>query len=106
MESKKADDLPFLSYPIKYHVEASRDDMVLKLDITSLNVCEIVWKFGRSGMFEGSCYATGTLSWADNTVELNGYGMSEVTRVKYFLDNFRIFNRLMERLFTSLLKIK
>jgi predicted secreted hydrolase len=75
--------LPFLHYPKKIHVEAKRDDMILKLDIVVYNTYQKVWRIGRTGMFEGPCYATGTFSWADQTVELNGFGISEFTRVKY-----------------------
>jgi predicted secreted hydrolase len=87
VETKQPQSLPSLSYPVKYHLEASKEDMILKLDITLYNVREIVFKLGRTGMFEGPCYAKGTFSWDGQTVELNGYGMSEVTRVKYFIDS-------------------
>jgi hypothetical protein len=75
--------LPFMKYPKKLHIEAERDDMILKLDIQIINTAENVWKLARTGMFEGPCLAKGTFSWSDYTVELNGYGLSEFTRVKY-----------------------
>ena len=75
--------LPFLHYPKKLHIEGKRDDIILKLDIEIYSTAENVWKIARTGMFEGPCIATGTLSWADHTVELHGYGLSEFTRVKY-----------------------
>ncbi|KYK20566.1 hypothetical protein AYK25_04630 [Thermoplasmatales archaeon SM1-50] len=75
--------MPFLKYPKKVHIEAKRDDMILKLDIIVYNTYEKVWRFARTGMFEGPCYATGTFSWQDQIVELHGYGLSEFTRVKY-----------------------
>ena len=82
-----------MSYPRKYHIEAKRADMILELDIYVYNICEIIWKRARTGMFEGPCYATGKFSWSGNTVELNGYGMSEVTRVKYILERPNLFNK-------------
>jgi predicted secreted hydrolase len=98
VETRPAQLLPSLYYPVKYHLEASYDDILLELDITVYNVCEIVWKNARTGMFEGPCYATGRISWPDNVVELKGgYGMSEITRVKYLLDNLNILGRLGER---------
>jgi len=99
VESRSPQSLPSLSYPVKYHVEATRDDMVLKLDITIYNVCEIVWRNARTGMFEGPCYATGSFSWSGHTVELNGYGMSEITRVKYLFSDLNLFNQLGQRFF-------
>jgi hypothetical protein len=68
--------------------------MILKLDITVNTVQEIVFKLGRTGMFEGPCVAKGTFSWEGNTVELNGYGLSEVTQVKYF------FGSILDNLFS------
>jgi len=77
--------LPFMRYPKKLHLEAQRDDLLLSLDIEVVNTCQIVWKLGRTGMFEGPCTAKGTFSWSGYTVSLNGYGLSEFTRVKYLL---------------------
>jgi len=77
--------LPFMKYPKKLHLEAQRDDMKLSLDIDVYNTCQIVWKLGRTGMFEGPCTAKGTFSWSGYSVDLNGYGLSEFTRVKYLL---------------------
>lgn len=95
VETKQSQSLSTISYPVRYHLEASENDMILKLDITVNTVQEIVFKLGRTGMFEGPCVAKGTFSWEGNTVELNGYGLSEVTQVKYFfgstLDN--LFSR-------------
>ena len=88
VETKQSQNLPSLSYPVKYYVEASQEDMLLKLEITVYNVCEITFKSGRTGMFEGPCFAKGTFSWEGHTVELNGYGLSEVTRIKYLFGNF------------------
>jgi predicted secreted hydrolase len=85
--------LPFMKYPKKIHVEAKRDDMVLILDIEVDNTAENVWKLARTGMFEGPCHAKGTFSWADYTVELNGYGLSEFTRVKYLFGLPGIFQK-------------
>ena len=90
-ETATPQGMPFMSYPKKYHVEAKVDDMVLKLDITISNTCEIVWKAVRTGMFEGPCTATGTFSWENYTVDLQGYGMSEITRVKYLFQLPGIF---------------
>jgi len=89
VELQHSQELPSMYYPLKYHLEASRDDMILKLDITVYNVKEIVFKKGRTGMFEGPCYVKGTFSWSGYTVELDGYGMSEVTRVEYFSDRLK-----------------
>jgi predicted secreted hydrolase len=82
-ETASPTDLPFMTYPKKFHLEAQRDDMILKLDVEIYNTGEIVWKWARTGMFEGPCYAKGTFSWSGHMVELNGYGLSEFTRVKY-----------------------
>ncbi|MFW6121588.1 MAG: hypothetical protein ACOC80_11915, partial [Petrotogales bacterium] len=82
LESASPPELPSMIYPKKIHLEAKRDDMVLILDIDIYNTCEIVWKKARTGMFEGTSNAKGTFSWSVHTVELNGYGMSEVTKVK------------------------
>ncbi|MBN2598909.1 MAG: hypothetical protein JXA75_00090 [Candidatus Thermoplasmatota archaeon] len=83
METATPKGLPFMHYPKKFHVEAELDDMVLKLDIEVSTTSENVWRFARTGMFEGPCIATGTFSWGKHTVELHGYGLSEFTRVKY-----------------------
>jgi predicted secreted hydrolase len=85
--------LPFMHYPKKLHIEAEQDDMILKLDIQVINTAENVWKLARTGMFEGPCIATGTFSWADYTVELHGYGLSEFTRVKYLFGLPGIFQK-------------
>jgi len=85
--------LPFLHYPKKIHIEAKQDDLILKLDIEVTNTAENVWKIARTGMFEGPCIATGTLSWDEYTVELNGYGLSEFTRVKYIFGLPGIFQK-------------
>jgi predicted secreted hydrolase len=92
-ETASPKDLPFMTYPKKYHLEAQQDDMVLKLDVEIYNTCEIVWKGARTGMFEGPCYVKGTFSWTGHTVELNGYGISEITRVKYLFELPGIFNK-------------
>jgi predicted secreted hydrolase len=92
-ETASPKGLPFMYYPKKLHVEAKRDDMILKLDIEVYNTCENVWKWARTGMFEGPCYAKGTFSWSDYTVELNGYGLSEFTRVKYLFGLPGIFRK-------------
>ena len=42
LEQVRASSLPSILYPKKYHIEARRNDMVLKLDIYILDVCEIV----------------------------------------------------------------
>jgi len=90
VETKTPEGLPLMNYPLKIRVEATQDDMVLKLDIQLYNTCEIVWKIARTGMFEGPCYVSGTFSWSDNSVELNGYGMFEITIVKYLLERPRL----------------
>ncbi len=93
VETRQSQSLSSISYPVRYHLEASRDDMLLKLDITLNTVQEIVFKLGRTGMFEGPCSAKGTFSWEGHTVELNGYGFSEVTQVKY------LFSSILDNLF-------
>ena len=90
VETGTPDKLPLMNYPIKIRVEAKRDDMTLTLDIQNYNICDIVWKLARTGMFEGPCVVTGTFSWSGYSVDLQGYGMSEVTRVKYLLERPRI----------------
>ena len=82
----RTSEMPSMMYPKKYHIEARKGDMVLKLDIDILDVCELVWRKARTGMFEGPCIAKGTFTWDGNTVELNGYGMSEITKVKYLFE--------------------
>jgi predicted secreted hydrolase len=94
VETRPSQSLSTISYPVRYHLEASENDMILKLDITVNTVQEIVFKLGRTGMFEGPCVAKGTFSWEGNTVELNGYGLSEVTQVKYF------FGSILDNLFS------
>jgi hypothetical protein len=84
-----------MSYPVKYHVSVEGDGMNLDLELTTYNVAEIVFKPGRTGMFEGPFYAKGTFSWDGHSVELNGYGFSEITRVQY---GFGILDRIKERL--------
>ncbi|UCD14208.1 MAG: hypothetical protein JSW60_02000 [Thermoplasmatales archaeon] len=91
VESASPQELPSMLYPKKVRLEAERDDMALTLDIQIYNNCEIVWKRARTGMFEGPCYATGTFSWSGHTVELNGYGFSEFTRVRYLLERPYLF---------------
>jgi hypothetical protein len=90
VETATPEGLPLMRYPKKYHVEAHRDDMVLEMDIEMYSTCEIVWKIARTGMFEGPCRVSGTFSWAGHSVRLTGYGMSEVTRVKYIIERPRI----------------
>lgn len=85
--------LPLMKYPKKMHVEAEQDDIILILDIEVINTAENVWRLARTGMFEGPCIATGTLSWPGYTVELNGYGLSEFTRVKYLFSFPGIFKK-------------
>ena len=92
-ETANPKGLPFMHYPKKIHIEAQREDIILKLDIEVYNTCENVWKRSRSGMFEGPCYAKGTISWSDYTVELNGYGYTEYTRVKYLFGLPGIFQK-------------
>ena len=84
-ETETPKGLPFMYYPKKMHVEAERDGMVLDLDIVVYNTNVKIWRLARTGMFEGPCYATGTFSWDGYTVHLNGYGLSEFTRVKYLI---------------------
>lgn len=92
-ESASPQELPSILYPKKVHIEATRDDMILNLDIQIYNTCEIIFKRALTGMFEGPCYAKGTFSWSGHTVELNGYGFSEFTRVRYLLERPYLFRR-------------
>ncbi|MBN1861334.1 MAG: hypothetical protein JW840_07740 [Candidatus Thermoplasmatota archaeon] len=92
-ETETPKGLPLMHYPKKMHVVAKRDDMVLELDIVVYNTVVKAWRLARTGMFEGPCYATGTFSWADYTVKLNGYGFSEFTRVKYLIGLPGIFSK-------------
>lgn len=94
VETATPKGLPFMHYPKIMHVEAERAGMVLKLDIVVYNTNVKVWKLARTGMFEGPCYATGTFSWDGHTVELNGYGFSEFTRVKYLFGLPGIFRKI------------
>ena len=97
-ESSRARGLPALVYPKKMHVYAKRDDMVLEMDIEMYNTNEGIFRLARTGMFEGPCRVTGTFSWPGYTVELNGYGMSETTKVKYLLQRPAIIPKIIQRL--------
>lgn len=90
IETATPPELPLMKHPLKIRVKATRDDMVLNMDIEIYNTCDIVWKLARTGIFEGPCSVSGTFSWSGHSVELNGYGMSEVTRVKYLLERPRL----------------
>lgn len=90
VETASPEGNPLMKYPLKVRVEAQRDDMKLVLDIEHVNICDIVWRFARIGMFEGPVSVSGTFSWAGYTVDLEGYGMGEITRVKYILERPRI----------------
>lgn len=98
IETRTAAELRTMSYPVKYHISVEDDGMKLDLEITAYNVAEIIFKLGRTGMFEGPFRAKGTFSWDGHTVELNGYGFSEITRVQYLLGGFGIIDRIMERI--------
>ena len=56
--------------------------MVLNLDIRNYGIWEMVWPRAWTGMFEGPCIVSGTFSWDQESVELQGVGMSEVTIVQ------------------------
>ena len=94
VESANAKDLPSLIYPKKIHIEVEKEGMALELDISVYNTGEVVFKKSRIGLFEGPCHVKGTFSWSGHTVELNGYGMTEFTRVKYLLQRPRIFQNI------------
>ncbi|UCF12123.1 MAG: hypothetical protein JSW06_08785 [Thermoplasmatales archaeon] len=94
VESANAKDLPSLIYPKKIHIEVEKEGMALELDISVYNTGEVVFKKSRIGLFEGPCHVTGTFSWSGHTVELNGYGMTEFTRVKYLLQRPRILQTI------------
>ena len=96
IELVSATDFPRLKYPIQYRLHAERDDMILDLNIQVYNICEIVWPRAWTGMFEGPCHVSGTFSWDQQSVELQGLGMSEVTIVQYLIQRLRILNRLKE----------
>jgi predicted secreted hydrolase len=98
VENARLKGLPSLTYPTKFLVEAKKDDMVLNLEVELINPCEIIFKLARTGMIEGPVDATGTFSWSNYTVELNGYGMYEATRVKYLLQLPGIIPRIFQRL--------
>lgn len=98
VETKPVPGIRTMKYPVKYRVTAEIEDYKLDLEITVYNVAEIVFKLARTGMFEGPFHAKGTFTWDGYTVELNGYGFSEVTRVQYLLGGFGILDRLRERL--------
>ena len=85
VQTARAENLRSMIYPTKYHLKAQKDDMSLELDVEIYSVAQLVWKLGRTGLFEGPCRVTGTFSWSGHTVTLNGYGTSEITRVKYLL---------------------
>jgi predicted secreted hydrolase/RsiW-degrading membrane proteinase PrsW (M82 family) len=89
-ETAAPQELPLMKHPLKIRVEATNDNMVLNMDIEIYNTCDIVWRLARTGIFEGPCSVSGTFSWSGHSVKLNGYGMSEVTRVKYLLERPRL----------------
>ncbi len=86
LESARSIELPSMSFPTKVRIEANREDMDLSVDIDIYNNCETVWKRALTGMFEGPCIATGTFSWSGHSVDLNGYGFSEFTKVRYLIE--------------------
>jgi len=91
--------IPSLIYPTKFLITAKRNDMVLRLEVELTNPCEIAFKkIARTGMVEGPCVAKGTFSWSGNTVELNGYGMFEATRVKYLFQLPGILPKILHRI--------
>ncbi|MBU0498131.1 MAG: hypothetical protein KKC68_05615 [Candidatus Thermoplasmatota archaeon] len=83
-----------MKYPQEYTLVAERDDMKISLEIKIYNICEIVWPRARTGMFEGPCYVSGTFSWDQECVTLQGFGMSEVTIVEYLLQRPKILDQL------------
>ena len=85
VELVEAKDFPRIKYPIKYRLYAEQDDMILRLGIVVYNICEIVWPRAWTGMFEGPCIVSGSFSWDQESVQLDGLGMSEVTIVQYLL---------------------
>jgi predicted secreted hydrolase len=85
IETARPENLRVMIYPTKYHLEVQQDDMTLELDVEIYSVCQLVWKLAGTGLFEGPCRVTGTFSWPGHTVALNGYGISEITRVKYLI---------------------
>ncbi|MFO7676866.1 MAG: lipocalin family protein [Thermoplasmatota archaeon] len=89
-QTASPEGMPLIKYPLKSRVEAQRDDMILTIDIENYNICDIVWRFARTGMFEGPVTVSGTFSWAGYSVDLQGYGMGEITRVKYIVERPRI----------------
>ena len=91
-KTEKAANMPLMRFPVAYHVSASRDGMNLSLDVVVDNTCQIGWRLARTGMFEGTCKVTGSFSWSGYHVDLNGYGLSEVTQVKYLLGFFERYN--------------
>jgi hypothetical protein len=94
IELISATDFPRIQYPIQYRLHAERDGMILNLDIHVYNICEIVWPRAWTGMFEGPCVVTGTFSWDQESVNLQGIGMSEVTIVQYLLQRPRFLDRI------------
>ncbi len=98
VESKSADDLKTMSYPVKFHITAEGDGMYLDLELEAYNIAEVIFRFGRTGMFEGPFRAKGTFSWDGHTVELNGYGFQEITRVQYLLGGFGLVDRIRDRM--------
>jgi len=94
IELISATDFPRIQYPIQYRLHAERDGMILNLDIHVYNVCEIVWPRAWTGMFEGPCVVTGSFTWDQESVNLQGIGMSEVTIVQYLLQRPRFLDRI------------
>jgi len=97
-ENNRFKSLRSLTYPTKFLIEAKRDDLVLNLEVELTNPCEIIFKVARTAMIEGPVVAKGTLSWANYTVELNGFGMYEATRVKYILQMPGIIPKIFQNL--------
>jgi predicted secreted hydrolase len=94
IELVSATDFPRIQYAVHWRLHAEKDDMVLNLDIRAYGIWEMVWPRAWTGMFEGPCVVSGTFSWDQQSVELQGVGMSEVTIVQYLIHRFRILDRL------------
>jgi len=84
-EYKTLNEIPSIVYPQRCYLEATNNVVTLKLSIELHNTCKLVWTRSRTAMFEGPCRVTGIISWSSYNVELNGYGFSEITKVKYII---------------------
>lgn len=84
--------IPSVEIPTKIHINALIVNTLIKnplkgmvyvdVYIETRNILEYLWGSPPSiGMWEGPCKIHGTIKWFRNKIDLNGWGMMELTRV-------------------------